>query len=114
MGDQNCATVPISLPQPTRAGTTAKPSYIFKREKPLDTGGGMCPFGKGHYNQTTQSSTSREFFFLVTKKGGTVINLKRLNKWVEPQHFKMEGLGTLRELLRLNYLWDSLSMFPSQ
>jgi len=31
-----------------------------------------------------------------------VINLKRLNKWVEPQHFKMKGLGILRELLRLN------------
>ena len=31
-----------------------------------------------------------------------VINLKRLNEWVEPQHFKMEGIGTLRELLRVN------------
>ena len=30
-----------------------------------------------------------------------VINLKRLNEWVEPQHFKMEGLGTLKELLRV-------------
>ena len=37
--------------------------------------------------------------FLVPKKGGQmrlVINLKRLNKWVEPQNFKMEGMGTLR------------------
>jgi len=43
--------------------------------------------------------------FLVPKKGGQmrpVINLKRLNEWVEPQHFKMEGMGTLKELLRLN------------
>ena len=43
--------------------------------------------------------------FLVPKKGGQmrpVINLKRLNKWVEPQHFKMEGMGTLKELLRVN------------
>jgi len=31
-----------------------------------------------------------------------VINLKKLNEWVEPQHFKMEGMGTLRELLRVN------------
>ena len=31
-----------------------------------------------------------------------VINLKSLNEWVEPQHFKMEGLGTLTELLRVN------------
>jgi len=26
-----------------------------------------------------------------------VINLKRLNEWVIPQHFKMEGMGTLRK-----------------
>jgi len=43
--------------------------------------------------------------FLVPKKGGQmrpVINLKRLNEWVMPQHFKMEGMGTLRELLKMN------------
>ena len=31
-----------------------------------------------------------------------VINLKKLNEWVVPQHFKMEGMGTLKELLRVN------------
>ena len=31
-----------------------------------------------------------------------VINLKKLDKWGEPQHFKMEGMGALRELLRVN------------
>ena len=31
-----------------------------------------------------------------------VITLKRLNEWVEPQHFKMEDMGTLKELLRVN------------
>ena len=31
-----------------------------------------------------------------------VINLKKLNEWVEPQNFKMEGMRTLRELLRVN------------
>ena len=31
-----------------------------------------------------------------------VINLKRLNEWVTPQHFKMEGMSTLRELLKTN------------
>ena len=43
--------------------------------------------------------------FLVPKKGGQmrpVINLKKLNEWVKPQHFKMEGIGTLRELLKGN------------
>ena len=29
-----------------------------------------------------------------------VINLKALNQWVEIPHFKMEGLTTLRDLLR--------------
>lgn len=43
--------------------------------------------------------------FLVPKKGGQmrpVINLKKLNEWVVPQHFKMEGMGTLKELLRID------------
>jgi len=31
-----------------------------------------------------------------------VINLKRLNKWVIPQHFKMEGMGILKELLKVD------------
>ena len=30
------------------------------------------------------------------------MNLKKLNEWVIPQHFKMEGMGTLRELLRMD------------
>ena len=43
--------------------------------------------------------------FLVPKKDGTqrpVINLKQLNFHVEYQHFKMEGLHMLRELLQPN------------
>ena len=31
-----------------------------------------------------------------------VINLKRLNEWVTPLHFKMEGISTLREMLKIN------------
>ena len=40
--------------------------------------------------------------FLVPKKNGQmrVINLKRLNHWVETPHFKMEGIPTLQDLLR--------------
>jgi len=41
--------------------------------------------------------------FLVPKKNGQmrpVINLKALNQWVESPHFKMEGLPSLRDLLR--------------
>ena len=33
---------------------------------------------------------------------GPVINLTKLNKWMVPQHFRMESMGTLKELLRVN------------
>ena len=42
--------------------------------------------------------------FLVPKKNGQmrpVINLKNLNQWVEAPHFKIEGIATLKDLLRL-------------
>ena len=29
-----------------------------------------------------------------------VINLKRLNKWVSTEHFKMEGIPTLKDILQ--------------
>ena len=41
--------------------------------------------------------------FLVPKKNGQmrpVINLKQLNQWMDTPHFKMEGISTLRDLLR--------------
>ena len=41
--------------------------------------------------------------FLVDKKDGShrpVINLKNLNKSIPYQHFKMEGLHSLKDLLR--------------
>ena len=43
--------------------------------------------------------------FLVPKKDGRmrpVINLKALNRFVEAQHFKMEGMQSMRDLLRPN------------
>ena len=52
-----------------------------------------------HYPQTEFYSV----LFLVPKKNGQmrpVINLKALNQWVETPHFKMEGLSSLRDLLR--------------
>ena len=42
--------------------------------------------------------------FLVSKKSGgqrPVINLKALNQFIHPEHFKMEGIHTLRDLMRL-------------
>ena len=43
--------------------------------------------------------------FLVPKKDGKqrpVINLKQLNQFIPYQHFKMEGLHCLKDLLRQN------------
>ena len=63
---------------------------------------------KGAVTQVHNPQPQGSFYstlFLVPKKGGQmrpVINLKKLNEWVIPQHFKMEGMGTLRELLRMN------------
>ena len=42
-------------------------------------------------------------FFLVPKKDGgqrPVINLKALNRFVQKEHFKMEGIHTVKDLLR--------------
>ena len=43
-------------------------------------------------------------FLVPTKDGGMrpVINLKSLNEFVVPQHFKMEGLHTLKDILKQN------------
>ena len=46
--------------------------------------------------------------FLLLKKNmqmRSVINLKQLNQWVDTPHFKMEGISTLRDLLRARELW---------
>ena len=52
-----------------------------------------------------ESPSERDFYsniFLVPKKDGgqrPVINLKALNSFVHPEHFKMEGIHTLKDLL---------------
>lgn len=52
-------------------------------------------------SQETPGFYSR--LFLVPKKDGgmrPVIDLKSLNNYIPPHHFKMEGLHTLRDLLK--------------
>ena len=61
---------------------------------------------KGAVTVVDSHPSQTEFYsvlFLVPKKNGQmrpVINLKALNQWVETPHFKMEGLTSLRDLLR--------------
>ena len=59
--------------------------------------------------------------FMVSKKGGgqrPIINLKYLNKFVKSEHFKMEGLHTVKALLQKNVwmakidLKDAFFMVP--
>lgn len=84
-----------SLYQSPSTRKPAKPSYILHRAKPSNTRGGeglqVCS------PQHQESFYSN--FYLVSKKGGQirpVINLKKLNEWVAPRHFKMESMGTLK------------------
>ena len=69
--------------------------------------------GKGFYSS----------LFLVPKKGGgmrPVINLKALNEFIPFVHFKMEGMHTLRDVLKENDwmtkvdLKDAYFMIPIQ
>ncbi len=52
------------------------------------------------YNQSFLSN-----LFIVPKKGGgfrPVINLKCLNEFIKPEHFKMEGMHMLKDVLQQN------------
>ena len=61
--------------------------------------------GKGAVVTVDPAASEEGFYstlFLVPKTEGRmrpVINLKALNFWVHPQHFKMEGIHTLREIV---------------
>ena len=107
MGDRDSQRLPNSLCGPPSTGMQAKCSYILLRATPSDSRRGENFVGKG-CSPSLQPSTSREFLLnslFGAKNGGKirpVINLKRLNGWVAPQHFKMEGMSTLRELLKTN------------
>ena len=64
--------------------------------------------GKGAIVELSWEETHTGFFstmFLVPKKDEKmrpVINLKRLNQFVQVNHFKMEGIQTVRELVQPN------------
>ena len=61
--------------------------------------------GKGAVVAVEPAGSEEGFYstlFLVPKMDGRmrpVINLKALNFWVHPQHFKMEGIHTLRDIV---------------
>ena len=58
---------------------------------------------KGAIKETTPANGFYLNLFLVPKKNGgqrPVINLKALNQYVQKQHFKMEGIHNLKDLLQ--------------
>ena len=92
---------PVQVHQPNPPTSSEEQSLLIQEEvSTLQEKGAVIsipnPQPEGSFYST---------LFLIPKKGGQmrpVINLKRLNEWVKPQHFKMEGIGTLKELLRVN------------
>ena len=55
-----------------------------------------------HYNKGQFLSP----FFLVEKSNGSkrfILNLKRLNKYIEAKHFKMEDYRTVTKLVQKNF-----------
>ena len=78
----------------------AKPSYILRRAKSLNMRGSEHRSREGSCDQGAKLFLSEKF--INCRQMRPVINLKRLNNWVEPQQFKMEGLRTLKEILRMN------------
>ena len=63
---------------------------------------------KGGITEVTPTEVDPGFYpslFLLPKKDGTtrpVVNLKCLNEYIFPHHFKMEEMHTLRDLLKSN------------
>ena len=108
VGSRLCEKVSNPFHQSARSGTLAKSSYILRRAKIPDSSRGEHVTRERGSHLSGKPSGHKSFYstlFLVVKKGGQirpVINLKKLNEWVEPQNFKMEGMRTLRELLRVN------------
>ena len=80
--------------------------FFSPEEMPLAEKEVQEMFEKGAIHLVPQGETSEGFvsnIFLVPKKGGgqrSVINLKNLNQFLRYEHFKMEGVHMLRDLLK--------------
>jgi len=109
MGSGYSERVLDSLHQPARSKKLAKSksSYIFCTAKLADPGGEHTT-REGCYYSDRQSSTTGELLFNPIsgpqERGSNEASHqpKKLSDWVKPQHFKVEGMGTLRDLLRVN------------
>ena len=82
------------------------PPYLSQEDMALVREETAVMLKKGAIQKLPPQEAQRGFYsniFLVPKKDNKVrpvINLKALNQFVEVQHFKMEGMHNLRDLLR--------------
>jgi len=86
-------------PEHTTSSTSVSPEQAAQVREELQSlmeKGAVAPVTDSHEGFYSN-------LFLVPKKNGQmrpVINLKRLNEWVTTEHFKMDGIPTLKDLLR--------------
>ena len=109
VGSGLCPRFSNTLLQPAKSGTPAKSSYILRRAKLSYPSRGQHTSRERGNHLSEKPFRPQEFLLNsvpCSQEGrsdeASTINLKKLNEWVEPQHFKMEGMGTLRELLKVN------------
>jgi hypothetical protein len=55
---------------------------------------------KGAVVEVPQMQGFYSSLFIVSKKDGGMINLKSLNEFIVRHHFKMEGIQTVKDLLK--------------
>ena len=112
----------MGIPNRVCVGATptvaSKPSILLLRTNQSDLRGvNKTSLETG--NSTVGTSAEAGFLsniFLVPKKDGgqrPVINLKALNQFVNTEHFKMEGIHTIKDLLRQGDWLKKMHTLPS-
>ena len=100
--------VKIDFTQPPHQARRPQPPHLSATEMELVKEEIEQMLSKGAIRRLNAKEAQSGFYsniFLVPKKDGRmrpVINLKALNRFVEAQHFKMEGMQSMRDLLRPN------------
>ena len=104
MGIPNCGCIPTRVDNNSLPGPCAPPNKVLTREQgPNNHRGPRTIEQRGNLGDTTYITEFVSQIFPVEKKGGgqrPMINLKGLNQFIKTEHFKMEGLHLLLDLLQ--------------
>ena len=98
-----CAGVQNRLPVQPTSDVYSTPLSILSRTASTDHGDHRAAAERGYIEEVSTSLGYHSNLFLVPKKDGrqrSVINLKFLNEFVRKEHFKMEGIHNLKDLLQ--------------